>query len=138
MAGINKAIILGNVGNEPDIRVTQAGKCVASFSIATSENWKDQQGNKQEKTTWHNIVAFDRLAEVIRDYVKKGSKVYVEGKHQVDEYEKNGEKRYSSKVVIRELQMLDSKQDNQQTNYDKRQESIKPKIDDDFDDSVPF
>lgn len=115
MSGINKVIILGNLGNDPEIKATAAGKAVANFSIATSEKWKDKQtGQQQEKTEWHRVVVFDRLAEIVRDYVKKGSKVYVEGKLQTRKWaDKDGKERYTTEIVAHELQMLDSKEPKQ-------------------------
>ena len=113
--GINKAIIVGNLGQDPEVRYTQAGKAVTNISVATSESWKDKQsGEKQEKTEWHRIVFFDRLAEVAGEYLKKGSKVYVEGKLQTRKWQdQNGADRYTTEITAREMQMLDSRQGDQ-------------------------
>lgn len=111
---VNKAILLGNVGKDPEIRYTGSGFAVATFSIATSENWKDAEGNSQERTEWHNIVAWRKLAEICGEYVKKGSQVYVEGKIQNRTYDdKNGQKRFVSEVVIDQLVLLGGKRGEQ-------------------------
>ena len=113
MRGINKALLVGNLGKDPETRYTGDGKAVTSFSVATSESWKGRDGSQQEKTEWHNCVTFGRLAEIAGEYLRKGSKVYIEGKIQTDSYEKDGQKRYSTKINVRELQMLDSRETNQ-------------------------
>lgn len=110
MRGVNKVLVVGNLGRDPETRYTQGGAAVTSFSVAVSEQWKDKQsGESKEKTEWINCVCFARLAEVAGEYLRKGSKVYVEGKLQTDSYEQDGVKKYSTKVNVRELQMLDSK-----------------------------
>jgi len=113
--GVNKVILVGNLGQDPEIRYMQNGKAVANLSMATSEVWKDQQGQQQEKTEWHRVVAFDKLAEIIGEYVKKGSKIYCEGKLQTRKWtDQQGVERYSTEIVISEMQMLDSKPQGQQ------------------------
>ena len=113
--GVNKVILVGNLGQDPEIRYMQNGKAVANLSMATSEAWKDQQGQQQEKTEWHRVIAFDKLAEIIGEYVKKGSKIYCEGKLQTRKWtDQQGVERYSTEVVISEMQMLDSKPQGQQ------------------------
>ena len=108
--GVNKAVILGNVGNDPELRFMSNGKAVANFTVATSEQWKDQQGQKQERTEWHRMVAFDKLAEIIGQYVKKGSKLYLEGKLQTREWtDQQGQKKYTTEIIVSEMQMLDGK-----------------------------
>ena len=111
--GVNKVILVGNVGGDPDIRYMPSGNAVANITLATSESWKDKQtGQQQEKTEWHRIVFFGRLAEVVGQYVRKGSKLYVEGKLQTREWEKDGIKRYTTEVVVDisgQMQMLDSR-----------------------------
>jgi single-strand DNA-binding protein len=110
--GINKVIILGNLGSEPEIRYTPAGKAVCNFTVATSEQWKDKQsGEKKEATEWHRAVAYDRLAEIIGEYAKKGSKVYVDGKLKTRMWEKDGHKNYTTEIIVEEFQLLDTKQD---------------------------
>ncbi|MDA3922727.1 MAG: single-stranded DNA-binding protein [Salinisphaera sp.] len=109
--GINKAIIVGNLGADPDIRYTSAGTAVANLSVATSEFWKDKhQGDQREVTEWHRIVFFARLAEVAGEYLRKGSKVYVEGRIQTRKWQnKDGVDQYTTEIVGNEMQMLDSR-----------------------------
>ena len=111
--GVNKVILVGNVGNEPEIRYTSSGQAVANLSLATSEVWKDKTtGDKQERTEWHRIVSFGKSAEIVRDYIKKGSKLFVEGSLKTRKWEdKNGVERYTTEVVSNEIQMLDSRGD---------------------------
>ncbi|MDY7026597.1 MAG: single-stranded DNA-binding protein [Pseudomonadota bacterium] len=112
--GINKAIIVGNLGNDPDVKMTSNGSAVANLSVATSEGWRDKNtGEMQERTEWHRIVLFNRLAEIAQQYLRKGSKVYIEGKIQTRKWQdQNGQDRYSTEIVCNELQMLDSRGDN--------------------------
>ena len=108
--GVNKAVILGNVGDDPSIRYMPNGKAVANFTVATSESWKDQQGQKQERTEWHRCTAYDKLAEIIGEYVKKGSKLYLEGKLQTRKWQdQQGQDRYTTEIIVSEMQMLDGK-----------------------------
>lgn len=110
MRGVNKVILIGNLGADPEIRYFTDGTAVCNFRMATSENWTDKQtGEKREKTEWHRIVTFRRLAEICGQYLKKGSKVYVEGKLQTRTYEKDGQTHYATEIVANELQMLDSR-----------------------------
>jgi single-strand DNA-binding protein len=105
--GINKVILVGNLGADPETRYTPSGTAITSIRIATSESWKDKQtGEQQERTEWHRVDFFGRLAEIAGEYLKKGRQVYVEGKLRTDEYEKDGVKRYSTKIVADEMQML--------------------------------
>lgn len=105
--GVNKVILVGNLGADPDLRYTSQGTAIASLRIATSESWKDKNtGERQERTEWHRVEFFGRLAEVAGEYLKKGRQVYVEGKLRTDEYEKDGVKRYATKVIADEMQML--------------------------------
>jgi single-strand DNA-binding protein len=107
---VNKIILIGNLGQDPELRYTSSGVAVASFSMATSESWKDQDGNVQEKTQWHKLVAWRKLAEIVGEYLKKGSKVYVEGRIQYRSYDdKNGVKRDVTEIVVDQMLMLDSK-----------------------------
>jgi single-strand DNA-binding protein len=110
---VNKVILLGNVGKDPEIRSTPSGATVASFSLATSDRFQDQQGNWQDRTEWHNLVAFKRNAEIIRDYVKKGSKLYVEGKLQTRSWDdkESGQKRYKTEVVVFDISLLSGRED---------------------------
>lgn len=108
--GVNKVFLLGNVGKAPEIRYTPNGDAVANFSVATSETWKDKStGQKQEATEWHRCVAFNRLAEIVEQYVNKGSKLYLEGKLKTRQWEQEGIKRYSTEIVVSDMQMLGDK-----------------------------
>ena len=108
--GINKVILVGNLGADPETRYTPSGTAITSIRIATSESWKDKTtGEQQERTEWHRVKFFGRLAEIAGEYLKKGSQVYVEGKLRTDEYEKDGIKRYSTDIIADEMQMLGSR-----------------------------
>lgn len=117
--GVNKVILLGNLGQDPEIRYTQNQKQVANLNIATSEQWTDRQtGQKQEKTEWHRVVFFDRLAEIAGQYLKKGSKVYIEGKLQTRKWQnQQGVDQYTTEIVGNEMQMLDGRGDGGGQNY---------------------
>jgi len=107
---VNKVILVGNVGKDPDVRYSQSGTPVANFSLATNERFKDRSGDWQDRTEWHNIVAWQRLAEIVGEYVAKGSKVYVEGKLQTTSWEdrQSGERKYRTQVVASDLVLLGS------------------------------
>jgi single-strand DNA-binding protein len=109
--GVNKVFLLGNVGKDPEIRSTAGGMTVASFSLATADRAKDAQGNWADKTEWHNIVCFQRTAEVVRDYVKKGSQLLIEGKIQTRSWDDktSGEKKYKTEILCNELTLLGGK-----------------------------
>ena len=109
--GVNKVILVGNLGNDPETRYTQAGAAITNISVATSETWKDKQtGQPQERTEWHRVVFFNRLAEIAGEYLRKGSKVYVEGALRTRKWQdKEGQDRYSTEIVANEMQMLDSR-----------------------------
>jgi single-strand DNA-binding protein len=110
--GVNKVILVGNCGNDPETRYLPSGSAVTNISVATSESWKDKQtGQPQERTEWHRIVFFNRLAEIAGEYLKKGSKVYIEGQLRTTKYQdkETGQDRYSTEIVAREMQMLDSR-----------------------------
>ena len=109
--GVNKVILVGNLGADPEIRYTQNGSAVANLRLATSEQWRDKQtGENQERTEWHRVVMFGRLGEIAGEYLKKGSKVYIEGKLQTRKWQaQDGSDRYSTEVVANEMQMLDSR-----------------------------
>ncbi len=109
--GINKVILIGNLGKDPEVRYMPSGGAVANVTLATSESWKDKQsGENQERTEWHNVVFFNRLAEIAGEYLKKGSKVYVEGSLRTRKWQdKNGQDRYTTEIVAGEMQMLDSR-----------------------------
>jgi single-strand DNA-binding protein len=106
--GINKAILVGNLGKDPETRYLPSGKAVTNFSIATSESWKDKQtGEQKEQTEWHNIVMYDRLAEIAAEYLRKGSQVYVEGRLRTRKWQdKEGRDRYTTEIIANEMQML--------------------------------
>lgn len=115
---MNKAQIIGNCGKDPEIRYLQSGDALASFSLATSRKWKDKQtGEQREETEWHNCSCFGKLAEVIGKYVKKGSKIYVEGRLKTESYDKDGQKHYSTKIIVEEMEMLDKKPDGDNQTY---------------------
>ncbi len=104
---VNKAIILGNLGKDPEIRTTTNGAKVVTFSVATNRRWQGKSGEMQDDTQWHRVVAWDRLAEIVEQYLKKGDRIYVEGRLQYREWEdQNGQKRYTTEIVARELVML--------------------------------
>ena len=110
--GINKVILVGNLGNDPETRFMPNGNPVTNISIATSESWKDKQsGQQQERTEWHRIVFFNRLAEIAGEYLKKGSKVYIEGALRTRQWDKEGQKHYSTEIIANEMQMLDGRND---------------------------
>jgi len=107
---VNKVIVIGTLGRDPEIRYLPNGNAVASLSVATDEGYKDKNtGQQVDKTEWHRVEAFGRLAEIMGEYLKKGAKVYIEGKLRTDEYEKDGIKRYSTKIIANEMTMLDSR-----------------------------
>lgn len=147
MSSVNKAILIGNVGKDPELRYTPSGAAVASFSLATSRKWTDKNGNKSEQTQWHNIVAWNKLAEIIGEYVKKGTKLYISGEIRYEKYEKDGETKYITKIVANEMQMLSSKNASSATvNRAPTQEPeqrgpvdpMTPSVGEDWDDDIPF
>jgi len=110
MASVNKAIILGNLGKDPEVRFLPNGDAVCNFSIATTESWKDKNGQKNDKTEWHNIVLFRKLAEIAGEYLKKGRPVYIEGRLQTRKWQdKEGADRYTTEIVADTMQMLGSR-----------------------------
>jgi len=154
--GINKVILVGNLGRDPETKYTQGGSAVTNFSIATSDSWKDKQsGEFTERTEWHNVVCFARLAEIAGEYLKKGSKVYIEGSLRTSNWEKEGQKHYRTEIMAKELQMLDSRGGGGGGNYNgpqqgssnqpsqdkapsQSQDGAPTVSDDDFDDDIPF
>jgi len=143
MRGINKAIIVGSLGQDPDMKYTSGGAAIANISVATSESWKDKEsGEKQEKTEWHRIVFFGKLAEIVGQYLKKGSQVYVEGKIQTRKWQdKEGNDRYSTEIVGGEMQMLGGRPATGQDSHNQaKADGYAPKpafVDDDLND-CPF
>ena len=142
--GVNKVILVGNLGQKPEIRYTQTDSAVANLSLATSESWKDKEtGEQREKTEWHRIVYFGKLAEIAEQYLDKGSKVYVEGKLQTRKWQdkETGADRYTTEIVGNELTMLDSKNSsgmNESQNFE-RNTSQSNQVQEDFnEDDIPF
>lgn len=143
MRGVNKVIIIGTCGKDPETKYMPSGGAVTNISIATNETWKDKQtGEKQEKTEWHNIVFFNRLAEIAGEYLKKGSQVYIEGKLQTRKWQdKQGNDRYTTEIIANELQMLgkvESKPTWQGDTNHGGGGSQNAADDVDFDDDIPF
>lgn len=139
MAGINKVILIGNLGGDPEVRYTQDGTPVANFSIATSESWTDKvSGEKRESTEWHKIVAWRRLAEICGEYLTKGRKVYVEGKLKTRPWEKDNVTRYTTEIIASDVQFLGGRSttDNQDTALQNHPTVVKN--DDKKDDDIPF
>ena len=139
--GINKAILIGNLGKDPDVKYTASGSAVANITIATSESWKDKQtGEKKELTEWHRVVMFGRLGEIAGEYLKKGSKVYVEGRLQTRKYQdKTGQDRYTTEIVASEMQMLDGKSGGSSGGESGETSEAQSAVDlGDFDDDIPF
>ena len=143
-SGINKVILVGNLGQDPEVKYTAGRDAVTTLSIATSDSWKDKDtGQDQERTEWHRVVLWRRLAEIAGEYLNKGSKVYVEGQLRTRKWEQEGQTRYTTEIIARELQFLDSKNTTEslKTN-DSQVESEKslPEIEDSSidDDEIPF
>ncbi len=155
--GLNKVMIIGNLGAEPEVRFTSNGNAMATFSIATSETWRDKTTNEQqERTEWHRIVIYGKLAEIVQQYVHKGSKLYIEGRLQTRKWQdNNGQDRYTTEINANEMQMLDSRggagggssanfesaprnAPRQQKPAQSAPASNAPPAMDDFDDDIPF
>ena len=145
--GVNKVILIGNLGKDPEVRYMPSGGAVAGATLATSESWKDKQtGEKKEHTEWHNLTFFGRLAEIAGEYLKKGSKVYVEGSIRTEKWQdKEGKDRYTSKIIVNEMQMLDSRgagggaapqREGAGESWKKGESVAEPAGD--FDDDIPF
>ncbi|MEH6493961.1 single-stranded DNA-binding protein [Halopseudomonas sp.] len=124
--GVNKVILIGNVGGDPEVRYMPNGNAVANVTLATTDSWKDKQtGQQQERTEWHRVVFFGRIAEVVGEYARKGSKLYVEGRLQTREWEKDGVKRYTTEVVVDmggQMQLLDGRPSGGEQNMAPRQQ----------------
>lgn len=126
MNGVNKVIILGTLGRDPETRYAQSGTAFCNFSVATSEQWTDKQsGERKEQTEWHNIVAMGKQAELCQQYLHKGDKAYIEGKLRTSNWEKDGQKHYRTEVVLQNVQFLSSKRE-------------EPKTTEIFDEDIPF
>ena len=146
--GVNKVILVGNLGKDPEVRYSPSGSAMANVTLATTESWKDKQtGEKQEKTEWHRVVFFNRLAEIVGEYLKKGSQVYVEGRLQTRKWQgQDGQDRYTTEIVANEMQMLGGRAGGGTSDWGASQDSgagqstppsSSPPADD-FDDDVPF
>ena len=150
MAGVNKVIILGRLGQDPEVRYMPNGNPVANLSVATSESWKDDQGQKQERTEWHRVVIFGKPADIAGQYLQKGSQVYIEGKLQTRKWQdQQGQDRYATEIVVQgfggTMQMLDSKQSNNgqannQGGYQQQspQQQARQATSPEFDSDLPF
>ncbi len=159
--GINKAILIGNLGADPEVRYTAGGTAVANVNLATSDQWKDKQsGEMQDRTEWHRLVFFGRMAEIAGEYLKKGSKIYVEGRIQTRKWQgQDGQDRFTTEIVANDMQMLDGRGGGGSASYDgggqgggqyqgggqQRQPQSKPQpapaaqgFDEDLDDDIPF
>ena len=141
--GINKVILVGNLGRDPETRYMPSGNAVTNVSVATSKSWKDRDsGEQKDRTEWHRVVFFNRLAEIANEYLKKGSKVYVEGELRTREWEREGQKHYTTEVVANEMQMLDNRGDmpvsNTEVNPTSTTSNFASPPPEDFDDDIPF
>jgi len=155
MPSVNKVILLGNLGRDPELRFMPNGDAVCNFSIATTDSWKDKAGEKQERTEWHNIVMYRKLAEIAGEYLKKGSSIYVEGRLQTRKWQtKEGQDRYTTEVIADSMQMLGGKSNASQSdkssdeNFSQSSSPVKnqantsnessPTSFDEFEDDIPF
>lgn len=139
MRGVNKAIIIGNVGGDPETKYMPSGDAVTNLTVATNESWKNKQtGEQKERTEWHRVVMFKRLAEIAAEYLRKGSQVYIEGKLQTNKWQdKDGNDRYTTEIIANEMQMLGGKGEAKPKPATPKP-SGQPGPDDDFDDDIPF
>jgi single-strand DNA-binding protein len=140
MASVNKVILVGNLGKDPEVRYTTDGKAIANITVATSESWKDRAtGEKQEKTEWHRVTFFDKLAEIVGQYLKKGSSIYLEGKLQTRKWkDKEGQDRYTTEIIGKEMTMLGGKKDGESSAPSKAPAPSAPADFDDGLDDVSF
>jgi single-strand DNA-binding protein len=148
--GVNKVILIGNLGRDPETKYLPSGGAVTNIAIATSESWKDKTtGQQQERTEWHRVVFFNKLAEIAGEYLKKGSKVYIEGALRTRQYDKDGQKHYATEIIADQMQMLDSRGAGGGESHQARQEdrpapapmAPQPAATNraaDFDDDIPF
>lgn len=143
--GVNKVILVGNLGKDPEVRYTPSGLAVANITVATSESWKDKQsGETQERTEWHRVVFYQRLAEIVGEYLRKGSKIFVEGKLRTSKWQDKttGQDRYTTEIIADNMQMLDSKGsgNSADTSYEKpvAAAATADAGSSDFDDDIPF
>jgi len=147
MASINKVILIGNLGRDPEVRYLPNGDAVTNISVATTDTWKDKEGNKQEKTEWHRVTFYRRLAEIAGEYLKKGSQIYVEGRLETRKWQdKEGQDRYTTEIIASEMKMLGSRSgggepaDREAGNSAPRGAAAPAKASklDDFEDDIPF
>ena len=139
MRGVNKAIVVGNLGQDPETRYMPSGTAVTNLSVATNESWKDKQtGEKKERTEWHRVSAFGRLAEIMAEYLRKGSQVYIEGKLRTNKYDKDGQTHYSTEIIADQMQMLGSRQGQSESVPSSRPAAPPQSNTEDFDDDIPF
>lgn len=144
---VNKVILIGHLGKDPEVRYMPNGEAVANVSIATSENLKDKSGEKQEKTEWHNLVFYKRLAEIVGEYLKKGSQIYVEGRLQTRKWQtKEGQDRYTTEIIVNEMKMLGGSRESHQSEERPARQDAEPAITpkpakgsfDNFNNDIPF
>lgn len=148
MQGVNKAIIIGTLGRDPEVRYTASGDAVATLSVATSENWKDKSGEKQERTEWHRLTIFGRTGELAGEYLKKGSQAYFEGKITTRKWtDKDGADRYTTEIVVDKMQFLGGKKDYETApaankgnpeRGQKQKQQARDDLEDDLEDDIPF
>jgi len=150
--GVNKVILIGNLGNDPEVRYTASGAAVANVGLATTEQWKDREsGEQQEKTEWHRLVFFGRLAEIVGEYLRKGSQIYVEGRLQTRKWQdRDGNDKYTTEIVVNDMQMLgggrggggggsnSNNMDQSRNAGGDKAKASQPAGGDDFDDDIPF
>lgn len=144
-SGVNKVILMGNIGKDPDVRSTNGGSTITSISVATAEKWKDKSGQFQERTEWHRVKFFGKLAEIAGQYLQKGSQVYIEGSIRSDKYtDKDGVERVSYDIIASEMKMIGGKSDSRPSNSSPQQQSNNSQRQqtsnqfDDIDDEIPF
>lgn len=144
--GVNKVTLIGNLGNDPELRSTQSGSAVANITLATSESWRDKETQEtKERVEWHRVIFFGRLAEVVNEYLRKGSQVYVEGRIQTRKWQdKDGNDRYTTEIVANEMQMLGSRGTNSESPANQQSASTSQPtsqsaiVNEPFDDDIPF
>ena len=139
MASLNKVTLIGNLGQDPELRYTPAGKAVANFSIATSDRWKDKDGQSQERTEWHRIVLWGRQAEIAKDYLRKGRQIYLEGRLQTRNYDdKDGNKRWITEIICERFLMLGRREEGGAEEFPSGAEAASPTAAPSSDDDLPF
>ena len=136
---MNKTILIGRVGKDPEVRYTATGTAIASLTLATTKRFKDKDGNRQDKTSWHNVVVFGKTGEFVGNYIKKGNQISVVGEIEYQEWESNGEKKYRTVINAEDVQNLTPKGDDAPRNANSKQSSNRQaNSDDDFDEDIPF